>query len=73
MGDFLAWCAGAGVRSVTAVQPLHVAAWIERQTQTRSAPTVKQQLAASLPEKWWLARECRGDGQSCVDAHYAAV
>jgi hypothetical protein len=28
------------------VQPLHVAGWIERQTQTLSAPTVKQRLAA---------------------------
>ena len=37
-GDFLAWCAGAGVPSITAVQPLHVAVWIELQTQTLSAP-----------------------------------
>ncbi|MDR0242918.1 MAG: tyrosine-type recombinase/integrase [Burkholderia sp.] len=45
-GDFLAWCADAGVPSIAAVQPLHVAAWIERQTTTHAAPTVKQQLAA---------------------------
>src|SRR5438309_10337919 len=45
-GDFLAWCASAGVTSITAVQPLHVASWIELQTQTRAAPTVKQRLAA---------------------------
>ncbi len=53
-GDFLAWCAGAGVRSITEVQPLHVAAWIERQTQTSSAPTVKQQLAAIRHLFDWL-------------------
>ena len=53
-GDFLAWCAGAGVTSITAVQPLHVAAWIERQTQTSSAPTVKQQLAAIRHLFDWL-------------------
>jgi site-specific recombinase XerD len=53
-GDFLAWCAGAGVRSVTDVQPLHVAAWIELQTQTSSAPTVKQQLAAIRHLFDWL-------------------
>ncbi|MFM0133332.1 tyrosine-type recombinase/integrase [Paraburkholderia sediminicola] len=53
-GDFLAWCAGAGVRSVTDVQPLHVAAWIERQTQTHSAPTVKQRLAAIRHLFDWL-------------------
>jgi len=53
-GDFLAWCAGAGVSSITAVQPLHVAAWIELQTQTSSAPTVKQQLAAIRHLFDWL-------------------
>ncbi|MFM0428450.1 tyrosine-type recombinase/integrase [Paraburkholderia aspalathi] len=53
-GDFLTWCAGAGVRSITAVQPLHVAAWIELQTQTHSAPTVKQRLAAIRHLFDWL-------------------
>jgi site-specific recombinase XerC len=53
-GDFLAWCAGAGVPSIAAVQPLHVAAWIERQTQTHSAPTVKQRLAAIRHLFDWL-------------------
>jgi site-specific recombinase XerD len=53
-GDFLAWCAGAGVPSITAVQPLHVAAWIELQTQTLSAPTVKQHLAAIRHLFDWL-------------------
>jgi site-specific recombinase XerC len=53
-GDFLAWCASAGVPSITAVQPLHVAAWIERQTQTSSAPTVKQRLAALRHLFDWL-------------------
>ncbi|MFM0086914.1 tyrosine-type recombinase/integrase [Paraburkholderia sediminicola] len=52
--DFLAWCAGAGVTSITAVQPLHVAAWIELQTQTLSAPTVKQRLAAIRRLFDWL-------------------
>ncbi|WP_250537432.1 tyrosine-type recombinase/integrase [Caballeronia sp. AZ10_KS36] len=54
VGDFLAWCAGAGVTSITAVQPLHVAAWIELQTQTLSAPTVKQRLAAIRHLFDWL-------------------
>ncbi|SOE65330.1 Site-specific recombinase XerD [Burkholderia sp. OK233] len=53
-GDFLAWCAGAGVPSIAAVQPLHVAAWIELQTQTHSAPTVKQRLAAIRHLFDWL-------------------
>jgi site-specific recombinase XerD len=53
-GDFLTWCAGTGVTSITAVQPLHVAAWIELQTQTLSAPTVKQRLAAIRNLFDWL-------------------
>ncbi|MEM5461762.1 site-specific integrase [Paraburkholderia phytofirmans] len=52
--DFLAWCAGAGVTSITAVQPLHVASWIELQPQTLSAPTVKQRLAAIRHLFDWL-------------------
>ena len=52
--DFLAWCADHGVTSLSAVQPLHVAAWIEGQAQQRSAPTVKQQLAAIRHLFDWL-------------------
>jgi site-specific recombinase XerD len=52
--EFLAWCAQAGVTSITEVQPLHVAAWIELQTQTLSAPTVKQHLAAIRHLFDWL-------------------
>ncbi len=54
VADFLAWCAGAGVTSITAVQPLHVASWIELQTQTHAAPTVKQRLAAVRHLFDWL-------------------
>jgi site-specific recombinase XerC len=53
-GDFLAWCAGAGVKQITAVQPLHVAAWIELQTATHAALTVKQRLAAIRHLFDWL-------------------
>jgi site-specific recombinase XerC len=53
-GEFLAWCGEVGVASLTAVQPLHVASWIERQTQTLSAPTVKQRLAAIRHLFDWL-------------------
>ncbi|MFM0649846.1 tyrosine-type recombinase/integrase [Paraburkholderia bryophila] len=54
VSDFLTWCVHAGVVSITAVQPLHVAAWIELQTQTLSAPTVKQHLAAIRHLFDWL-------------------
>ncbi|SAJ97517.1 integrase/recombinase [Burkholderia multivorans] len=52
--DFLAWCAGAGVSSIAAVQPLHVASWVELQTRTHAAPTVKQRLAAIRHLFDWL-------------------
>jgi site-specific recombinase XerD len=51
---FLAWCADAGVPSITAVQPIHVAAWIELQTLDLAAPSVKQRLAAIRHLFDWL-------------------
>lgn len=53
-GEFLAWCEAAGATALTAVQPLHVAAWVESQGQVVSAPTVKQQLAAIRHLFDWL-------------------
>ncbi len=50
----VAWRAGAGVTSITAVQRLHVAAWVELQTQRLSAPTVNQRLAAIRHLFDWL-------------------
>src|SRR5260370_5703005 len=46
VGLFLTWCEKRGVRSLGDVQPLHVAACIEVQAITASAPTVKLRLAA---------------------------
>ncbi len=54
VGDFLAWCEGAGVSSLAAVQPLHVATWIEGETRIHAAPTVKQRLAAVRHLFDWL-------------------
>lgn len=54
VGDFLAGCQAAGVSALDAVQPLHVAAWIEQQTRTHAAPTVKQRLAAVRHLFDWL-------------------
>ncbi len=54
VADFLTWCAERGVPSITAVQPLHVATWIEMQTRELSAPTVKQHLAAIRHLFDWL-------------------
>lgn len=53
-GDFLAWCEAAGVPDLAAVQPLHVATWIEGLSRTRAAPTAKQRLAAIRHLFDWL-------------------
>src|SRR5207248_8273551 len=44
--EFLGWCASVGVPSITAVHPVHVAAWIEASTRELATPSVKQRLAA---------------------------
>jgi site-specific recombinase XerD len=54
VGEFLAWCEAMGVASITAVQPLHVAAYIEALSKARSAPTAKQRLAAIRRLFDWL-------------------
>jgi site-specific recombinase XerD len=43
---FLAWCADVGIASVTEVNTVHVATYIEQLGQTHPAPTVKRHLAA---------------------------
>src|SRR5271157_1720285 len=45
IGDFLVWCEGHRL-TLTGIEPVHVAAYIEAMTKARSAPTVKQHLAA---------------------------
>ena len=54
VAEFLAWCDDQGVPQVAAVQPLHVAAWIEPQQQDHAAPTVKARLAAIRHLFDWL-------------------
>jgi site-specific recombinase XerD len=54
VGEFLGWCEGRGVASITAVQPLHVAAYIEALSQSRAAPTAKLRLAAIRRLFDWL-------------------
>ena len=52
--DFLDWCESAGVASIADVRPLHVAAYVEQLGRERSAPTVKQRLAAIRHLFDWL-------------------
>lgn len=54
IGEFLGWCVQRDVPSLAAVQPLHVAAYIEELGQVCSAPTVKQRLAAIRHLFDWL-------------------
>jgi site-specific recombinase XerD len=54
VADFLAWCDAQEVASLAAVQPLHVAAWIELQQQAHAAPTAKARLAALRHFFDWL-------------------
>nr|WP_304665389.1 tyrosine-type recombinase/integrase [Pseudomonas tremae] len=54
VNEFLSWCQGVGVPDLVAVCPLHVATWIEQQTQTLSPPSVKQRLAALRHLFDWL-------------------
>lgn len=54
VSDFLAWCEGRGVVSITAIQPLHVAAYIEALSRSRAAPTAKLRLAAVRRLFDWL-------------------
>src|SRR4051812_12859357 len=53
IGDFFAWCERPRL-ILSAIEPLHVAAYIEQQTREKSAPTVKQALAAIRMVFDWL-------------------
>jgi integrase/recombinase XerC len=52
--EFLTWCETAGVPSIAAVQPMHVAAYVEQLSRERAAPTAKQRLAAIRHLFDWL-------------------
>jgi len=54
VAEFLAWCEHHRVPSITAVQPMHVAGYIEELTRARSAPTAKQRLSAIRHLFDWL-------------------
>jgi len=52
--ELLTRCEAAGAPSINAVQPVHVAAYIEQLARERSAPTAKQRLAAIRHLFDWL-------------------
>ena len=62
--EFLAWCASVGVLSIAAVQPVHVAAWIEAPTRELAAPSAKQRFATIRRLFDWLDHRPGRAGQS---------
>jgi site-specific recombinase XerD len=57
VAEFLARRDDQGVLSIAAVQPLHVAAWIEQQTREHAARTAKARLAALRHLFDWLVTD----------------
>jgi site-specific recombinase XerD len=53
-GLFLHWCEDRQIGSLQAIQPIHVAGYIEQLQRERSAPTVKQHLACLRMLFDWL-------------------
>jgi integrase/recombinase XerD len=45
VSDFFAWCEESGLRELAALEPVHVAAYVEQLGRTHSTPSVKQDLA----------------------------
>jgi site-specific recombinase XerD len=54
VADFFRWCERMGLHELGAVEPVHVAGYIEQLGTVRSAPTVKQHLAAVRMLFDWL-------------------
>jgi site-specific recombinase XerD len=54
VSDFFQWCEEAGLRELSSLQPVHVAAYVEQLGRTHSAPSVKQHLAAVRMLFDWL-------------------
>jgi site-specific recombinase XerD len=54
VGQFFVWCENRAVRELSQVRPVIISAYIEQLQLTRSAPTVKQHLAAVRMLFDWL-------------------
>ena len=54
VADFAGWCDEVGLRELTAIQPVHVAAYVESLQGRMAAPSVKLQLAALRMLFDWL-------------------
>ncbi|MEO6608165.1 MAG: tyrosine-type recombinase/integrase [Aestuariivirga sp.] len=54
IGHFMRWCEAQGIVSLATITPVHVAIYIKELSQTKSAPTTKQRLAAIRMLFDWL-------------------
>src|SRR5512135_211825 len=54
VSDFFDWCQAAGLHELRALEPVHVAAYVEQLGRTHAAPSVKQHLAAVRMLFDWL-------------------
>jgi len=52
--EFSTWCDGQGLKELQAIEPVHVAAYIEQLQSRLAAPSVKQHLAAIRMLMDWL-------------------
>lgn len=52
--DFVTFCEGRGLLSLSELKPVHIAGWVEYRLQVRSIATVKQQLSALKNLFNWL-------------------
>jgi site-specific recombinase XerD len=68
---FLRWCEGQGISELGRLQPVHVAAYIERLQGERSAPTVKQHLACiRMLFDWLVIGQAAGAGiETAIGCH----
>ena len=66
VGDFFRWCERGGLVRLAAVQPVHVAGYVEQLGKSHAAPSVKQSLAAiRMLFDWLVVRHSDGE-QACV-------
>ena len=54
VSNFFRWCEGRGLRDLKALEPVHVAAYVEQLGTSHAAPSVKQHLAAVRMLFDWL-------------------
>jgi hypothetical protein len=57
--EFLTWCANASAPSIAAVQPVHVATWIEASMRELAASSSGSRRCVTCSIGWSTAKSCR--------------